>query len=111
MPTAWSRTASWPLCRPPWRPTSGSAPSRRGWRCVYEPRAVTRHVRTYSPSTPRDRLAAGHRRMQFRNRLLMAYKNETPLGLLVHLPWIVGYEIAALGFALLRERELLGAYS
>jgi GT2 family glycosyltransferase len=82
----------------------------RGWRCVYEPRAVARHVRTYSPSTPRERLAAGHRRMQFRNRLLMAYKNETPLGLLVDLPFILAYEIAALGFALLRERELLGAY-
>lgn len=82
----------------------------RGWRCAYEPRAVARHVRTYSPSTPRERLAAGHRRMQFRNRLLMAYKNETPLGLLADLPWIVAYEIAALGFALLRERELLGAY-
>jgi len=83
----------------------------RGWRFVYEPSAVARHVRTYSPSTPRERLAAGHRRMQFRNRLLMAYKNETPLGLLVDLPWIAGYEIAALGFALLRERELLGAYA
>ncbi len=82
----------------------------RGWRCAYEPRAVARHERTYSPSTPRARLAAGHRRMQFRNRLLMAYKNETPLGLLYDLPWILGYELAALGFALLRERELLGAY-
>ena len=82
----------------------------RGWRCVYEPRAVARHVRTYSPSTPREQLAAGHRRMQFRNRLLMAYKNETASGALRDLPWIAGYEIAALGFALLRERELLGAY-
>jgi GT2 family glycosyltransferase len=82
----------------------------RGWRCLYEPRAVARHVRTYSPSTPRERLAAGHRRMQFRNRLLMAYKNETALGFLFDLPFIVAYELAALGFALLRERELLGAY-
>jgi hypothetical protein len=48
--------------------------------------------------------------MQFRNRLLMAYKNETPFGLLVDLPFILVYELAALGFALLRERELLGAY-
>jgi GT2 family glycosyltransferase len=82
----------------------------RGWRCAYEPTAVARHVRTYSPSSPRAALAAEHRRLQFRNRLLMAYKNETPLGLLLDLPWILAYEIAALGFALLRERELLGAY-
>ena len=82
----------------------------RGWRCAYEPRAVARHVRTYSPSTPRSHLDAAHRRTQFRNRLLMAFKNETGAGLARDLPWIAGYEVAALGFALLRERELLGAY-
>jgi GT2 family glycosyltransferase len=82
----------------------------RGWRCAYEPRAVARHVRTYSPSVDRSALDERHRRMQFRNRLVMAAKNETPLGLLADLPWIVGYELAALGYALLRERELLGAY-
>jgi GT2 family glycosyltransferase len=82
----------------------------RGWRCAYEPRAVARHVRTYSPSTPRLQLDAAHRRTQFCNRLLMAFKNETGTGLARDLPWIAGYEVAALGFALLRERELLGAY-
>jgi GT2 family glycosyltransferase len=82
----------------------------RGWRCAYEPRAVASHVRTYSPSTSRAALDPAHRRMQFRNRLLMAYKNETPLGLLADLPWILAYELGALGFALLRERELLGGY-
>lgn len=82
----------------------------RGWRCAYVPRAVALHVRTYSPSAERAALAAAHRRLQFRNRLLMAYKNETAWGLLRDLPWIVGYEAAALGFAVLRERELLGGY-
>jgi GT2 family glycosyltransferase len=82
----------------------------RGWRCAYEPRAVARHARYYSPSAPRPALAADHRRLQFRNRLLMAYKNETAAGLLRHAPWIAGYELAALGFALLREHELLGGY-
>jgi GT2 family glycosyltransferase len=82
----------------------------RGWRCAYVPRAIGRHVRTYSPSTPRRELAPAHRRMQFRNRLLMVYKNETVWGLLRDWPWIAAYEVAALGFAVLRERELLGAY-
>ncbi len=82
----------------------------RGWGCAYEPRAVGRHLRTYSPSVERSALAVEHRRMQFRNRLLMIYKNETAWGLLRDWPWIVAYEVAALGYALLRERELLGAY-
>lgn len=82
----------------------------RGWGCAYEPRAVARHERTYRPSVPRAALAPEHRRMQFRNRLLMVAKNETGRGLLADLPWVAAYELAALAFALLRERELLGAY-
>lgn len=82
----------------------------RGWGCAYEPRAVARHVRTYSPSAERSALAAEHRRLQFRNRLLMIYKNETRWGLLRDWPSILAYEVAAFGYALLRERVLLGAY-
>jgi len=82
----------------------------RGWRSAYVPDAVARHVRTYSPSIARGERRPEHRRMQFRNRLVMVAKNETPLGLLADLPWVVAYEIAALGYALLRERALLGAY-
>lgn len=82
----------------------------RGWRCAYEPRAVGRHRRTYSPSTPRREIAPEHRAMQFRNRLLMVYKNETAWGLLRDWPWIAAYEIAAVGYALLRERTLLAGY-
>ena len=80
-----------------------------GWRCVYEPRAVARHIRTYSPST-RSSVAEAHRALQFRNRLLMEVKNETGRGLARDLPWIASYEVLALGHALLRERSLLGAY-
>jgi GT2 family glycosyltransferase len=80
-----------------------------GWRCVYEPRAVARHVRTYSPTT-RSSVEEAHRALQFRNRLLMEVKNETGRGLARDLPWIVAYEVLALGHALLRERSLLPAY-
>ncbi len=81
-----------------------------GWRCVYEPRAVARHVRTYSPST-RATVSEAHRRLQFCNRLLMVAKNETPRGLLQDLPHLALYETLALGHALLRERCLLGGYA
>lgn len=80
-----------------------------GWRCVYEPAAVARHVRTYSPST-RAQVSEEHRRLQFRNRYLMWLKNETRRGLLHDLPYVAAYEIAQLGYVLLRERHLLQGY-
>jgi GT2 family glycosyltransferase len=80
-----------------------------GWRAVYEPAAVAWHQRFYSPST-RAALAEHHRRLQFRNRYLMMLKNDTAAGLLRDLPWVLTYELLALGHVLLRERHLLGGY-
>ncbi|HWF53901.1 MAG TPA: glycosyltransferase, partial [Solirubrobacteraceae bacterium] len=80
-----------------------------GWRCRYEPTAVVHHIRTYSPttratSTPEDR------RTQFRNRLLMMAKNDSRSDVRRDFGPLLLYEIAALGYAILREHELLGGY-
>jgi len=80
-----------------------------GYRCAYEPSAIGRHVRTYSPST-RNQVAEHHRRLQFRNRYLMWAKNETGRGLLRDLPFVAAYEIAQLGYVALFERHLLAGY-
>jgi len=80
-----------------------------GWRCVYEPQAVAWHVRFYSPGN-RPLVAAEHRRLQFRNRLLMLAKNESGREFARNAPFILGYEVLALGHALLRERTLLRGY-
>jgi GT2 family glycosyltransferase len=80
-----------------------------GWRCVYEPAAVARHIRTYSPST-RSQLPEHTRRLQFRNRYLMMVKNETGKGLIRDGWLIAGYEVLALGHVLIRERHLLAGY-
>lgn len=80
-----------------------------GWRCVYEPRALAAHIRTYSPST-RAHMSERARRMQFRNRYLMMIKNETLRGAVRDAPRIAAYEVIALGHVLLRERHLLGGY-
>jgi GT2 family glycosyltransferase len=80
-----------------------------GWRCVYEPAAVAYHVRRYSP-TNRARMPEWHRMVQFRNRYLMMIKNDPLAALLRDLPLILPYELAALGFALLREPCLLRGY-
>jgi GT2 family glycosyltransferase len=80
-----------------------------GWRCQFEPAAVAWHVRFYSPGN-RPLLAPEHRRLQFRNRLLMIAKNETGRDFARNAPFILGYEVLALGHALLRERTLLPGY-
>jgi GT2 family glycosyltransferase len=80
-----------------------------GWTAWYEPAARAFHKRHYSPST-RDQVSEPDRRMQFRNRYLMALKNDRARDLLRDSPAIALYEVLALGHALLRERHLLAAY-
>ena len=80
-----------------------------GWRCIYEPRAVAWHMRFYSPTT-RAGLPEAHRRLQFRNRLLMMAKNDSWADVRGDLHRIASYEVLALGHVLLRERHLLRAY-
>lgn len=81
-----------------------------GWTGVYEPSAVAYHVRSYSPST-RAGMPESDRRVQFRNRYLMMVKNDTLQDLRGDLFRMAGYEIAAFGYALLRERHLLDGYA
>lgn len=83
---------------------------RMGWRSVYEPTATARHMRTYSPSK-RPQTSEAHRRLQFRNRYLLMARNESARSFAANLPWILAYEVLALGHALLRERFLLPAYA
>jgi len=80
-----------------------------GWRCMYEPRAVAWHMRFYSPTT-RSGLPEAHRRLQFRNRLLMMAKNDAWRDVRRDLHRIAFYELLALGHVVLRERHLLRAY-
>jgi GT2 family glycosyltransferase len=79
-----------------------------GWSSGYEPGAVAYHVRSYGPST-RAQVPERDRRVQFRNRYLMMVKNDTS-ALVRDIPRVAAYEVAALGFALLRERSLLRGY-
>jgi len=80
-----------------------------GWRSRYEPGAVVHHIRTYSPTT-RAHMGASDRRAQFRNRYLMIAKNDSLADLLRDALPLLAYELLALGYAVLREPELLGGY-
>lgn len=81
-----------------------------GWRTMYEPAAVVHHIRTYSPTT-RSAVRPEDRRTQFRNRLLMIAKNDTLREMAPDLVPLLSYEVLALGYAVLREHELLGGYA
>ena len=80
-----------------------------GWRSRYVPEAVVDHIRMYSPST-RARMSAVDRRTQFRNRYLMIAKNDSVADLLRDAGPLLLYELLALGYAVLREPELLRGY-
>src|SRR6202035_4265419 len=80
-----------------------------GWRTRYEPAAVVHHIRTYSPTT-RERMSGLDRRTQFRNRYLMIAKNDSLTDLARDAFSLLTYELLALGYALLREPELLRGY-
>lgn len=80
-----------------------------GWRSRYEPAAVVHHIRNYSPTT-RALASAEDRRTQFRNRYLMMVKNDSLRDLLWDAGPLLLYEVLALGYAVLREPELLPGY-
>lgn len=81
----------------------------RGWKCLYTPKAVAYHVRSYSPET-RKQQPRFLRRLQFRNRYLLMLKNDSWRNMLRHAPYIFGFEILALGYVCLREPHLLLGY-
>ncbi len=80
-----------------------------GWKCLYNPEAVAYHVRGYSPKN-RKETPRYFRQLQFRNRYLMLVKNESPLNLLIHLPFFLAYEVLQFGYVVLREPHLFRAY-
>lgn len=77
-----------------WYEASATAVHRRGWR--YDARArIPVEVRLHS----------------FKNHYLQLAKNERALDLLRHAPWLVGWEVLRLGFALLRDPSMLKGYA
>ncbi len=82
---------------------------RFGYQVFYEPAAVAVHARGWQKAG-RDSIPVAIRRHSFKNHYLQLVKNETFGGLVRNLPWLVTWEVLRLGFVLLRERDLLGAY-
>jgi GT2 family glycosyltransferase len=83
--------------------------NRLGWRVLYEPRARAVHGRRWRRER-RMQMEPWVRRHSFKNHYLQIIKNERGLDLLANLPWLLGWEVLRLGFAVLRDRSILLGY-
>jgi len=87
----------------------------RGWKAYYVPTAIAYHARG---GTARKKEGVGRSFGRFyisddlqfeliKNRYLAIIKNDTLLGLLLHLPFIFIYSLAELGFLLLFRQKVI----
>jgi len=83
-----------------------------GWDVVYVPDAVAGHVRAWSGRglPPIDRVPVAARRHSWKNHYLLLAKNDRLSHLVLHLPWVLGWELARQGYALLHDRAVYGSY-
>jgi GT2 family glycosyltransferase len=82
---------------------------RLGWKILYEPAAVAVHARGWQKPL-RSQIDPAIRRHSFKNHYLQMVKNQTTRGFIANLPWLVTWEVLRLGFVLVRDRAMLGAY-
>ena len=82
---------------------------RLGWRIRYEPSARARHVRGWRRSQ-RFEIPEAVRRHSFKNHYLQLIKNAPAREFIRDFPVIMSWEFLRLGFAVLRDRPVLGGY-
>jgi len=80
-----------------------------GWRVLYVPDARAEHERGWK-SAGRFDIPVFVRRHSFKNHSLQMIKNDRTFEWLRDLPWIAGWELIRLAFALFRDPALLPAY-
>jgi GT2 family glycosyltransferase len=80
-----------------------------GWKAYYEPKAIATHERGWK-SGGRKKQPVFVRRLSYINRYKMMVKNDRLSYVFRHLPFIIPYEILSLGYALIKEPELLPAW-
>ncbi len=73
---------------------------KKGWKAYYTPGAVAYHKRGGTLLSDRKKnrrvfhcIPAAYKKMCVRNRYRCMFKNDTPLGILKHFPFIAAYEI------------------
>lgn len=80
-----------------------------GWKAAYVPESIAFHERGWKKGT-RAAQSVAIRRHSYINRYRMMVKNESLLFFMRDLPFILLYELAGLGYLVLKEPELLPAW-
>jgi GT2 family glycosyltransferase len=81
-----------------------------GWKCLYVPSAIGRHIRTFTPKDRRSEVSESLRINSVRNRYLLMLKNDLAAHFIRHFLHIAMYDLKILGYLLLYERSSLGGY-
>lgn len=87
---------------------------KKAWKAYYNPKAIAYHVRSGTAAGPKDRkssilpyLSEGLRKRYIMNRYLCMRKNDTLMGLLPDLPFILFYDIKIWLYILLTKLKVL----
>jgi len=81
-----------------------------GWQAVFVPNALASHGRGWKEEKKRSEIPVYIRQKSYINRYFYILKNDTVLNFIIHLPYILFFEIASFIYTLLKERELLKAW-
>lgn len=80
-----------------------------GWKSYYCAEAIAYHARGWKQGT-RNKQPLYIRKHSYINRYYMLLKNESLIAYALHFPSIISYEVASLGYLLLREPKVLTAW-
>ncbi|MEC1744268.1 glycosyltransferase family 2 protein [Schinkia azotoformans] len=81
-----------------------------GWKAMFVPEAVAHHKRGWQGEKKRTQISLKVRKYSYINRYYTMLKNDSFFYLLLHLPIILFYEVLSLGYATLKEREILSSW-
>lgn len=81
-----------------------------GWETLYVPDAVAEHGRGWKEAG-RSSVPKFIRRHSHKNRYLTMIKDDDPVNVLMHLPWLLWYELKLMTYALMFEPFLFLAYA
>ncbi|WKA47184.1 glycosyltransferase family 2 protein [Geobacillus zalihae] len=82
-----------------------------GWNSIFVPNAIAEHKRGWNEQKKRSDVPMKIRKHSYINRYYCILKNDHLLYILLHLPAILIYEFIILSYAVLKERELLKAWT